>query len=96
MLLAGVHHRGTCTDMRISLIFNIPAAVRDAKAEQWEESFADVKKFYQEHTRLPQPDASGDEKLLGMWADRQRSANRKNKLPHTYIRRLDQFPGWHW
>lgn len=82
--------------MRIPLIFNIPAALRDAKAEQWEESFADVEKFYQEHTRLPQPDASGDEKLLGMWADRQRSVNRKNKLPHTYIRRLDQFPGWHW
>jgi len=95
-LLARMCSRDTSIKMLRTLLFGATSEVRVAKAGQWETNFANVRRFYEEYGRLPLPGGHGVEGKLGVWAVRQREANRRNKLSWRCARRLDRFPGWHW
>ena len=92
------YHRGTLTEERVAILDRrLPEWLHPRQADAWKARALDVGRFMQEHGRLPTSAATDpEEKSLGQWLTRQRSAARD--MPDRYQKRrrvLDQIaPGW--
>ncbi len=89
--------RGTLDSTRQQRLEGLPGWNWDPRAAQWEEGFARLFKYVEEHGHARVPGAyKVDGYKLGGWVSQQRSTYSKGTLDSDRQHRLAALPGWTW
>jgi hypothetical protein len=81
---------------RIQRLEALPGWLWDPLMDAWDQNFAAVQAFTDEHKRWPEHGADGEEATLARWVGTQRQAFKKSALSSERARRLVELPGWSW
>jgi superfamily II DNA or RNA helicase len=76
----------------------LPGWSWDPHSQSWEESFAYLEQFADQHghSRVPSKYVTDDGYKLGVWVAVQRNVKVSMEIPPDRIQRLETLPGWSW
>lgn len=91
------HAKGRLSEERAERLRNLPGWAWDSRTAQWEEGFARLLDYIEEHSNAAVPVTySIDGFKLGGWVNTQRDFYAKGTLDEERRQRLQHLPGWSW
>jgi hypothetical protein len=91
-----VREKSSLSPERVMRLEGLPGWSWDPLTDAWNQNFAALQGFRDEHKRWPAYEATGEEAGLARWIGTQRKMRKKSSLSPERVMRLNSIPGWSW